>query len=92
MQVGGPLPFNIAKAYNLANAQKPAVVGPVAQPNPAKSIDTLIAGKTNQPVSFDAPGIGPDASRASLPLYTRAADRIEAAVGIALGKSLDVTG
>ena len=94
MQIGGPLPINSARAYNLANAQKAAQVGPVAQSSPAKAIDTLVAGKTNQPVSFDAPGKGSSTAvnGATLQLYTRAADRIEAAVGVALGKSLDVTG
>jgi hypothetical protein len=90
MQVGGPLPINIARAYNLP--RNAGQVGPVAQPAPAKGIDTLVAGKTNQPMSFDASPAKPISGGATLQLYTRAADRIEAATGIAIGKSLDVTG
>ncbi len=97
MRIGGSFPINIAKAYNFG-AAKPAVVGPAAPPSAMKAIDKLVAGKTNQPVDFDAPA-APFASGAtnplrgpSLQLYTRAADRIEAAVGVALGKSLDVRG
>ena len=92
MQVGGSFPINIARAYNLAASQKAAQVGPVAQATPAKAIEQLIAGKTNQPMRFDGGAGAASVAGPALQLYTRAADRIEAAVGVALGKSLDVRG
>jgi len=90
--IGGSLPINIARAYGLGNTSRPAPAQPPAQVKPAPTINQLIAGKTNQPVDFDAPAVMPASKSGSLQLYTRAADQIEAAVGIALGKSLDVKG
>jgi len=92
MTIGGSLPFNIARAYGVMQPQKTATVQPVAQPSPAKPVDQLIAGRTNQPISFDGHTVGQSSGTGALQLYTRAADRIEAAVGVELGKTLDVKG
>jgi hypothetical protein len=54
----------------------------------SSGISQLVAGTVNQPVNFD----GAAASDGSLRMYTRAADRIEAALGVQLGRSLDVKG
>jgi hypothetical protein len=92
MEIRGSLPFNIAKAYGLGGTSGPAPARPPVDARPAPTVNQLIAGRTNQPVDFDAPAALPMNNVNPLQLYTRAADRIEAAVGIEVGKKLDVTG
>ncbi|HWB20708.1 MAG TPA: hypothetical protein VG711_10435 [Phycisphaerales bacterium] len=60
-------------------------------------VNDLVAAKVDSsaaPWVSDASAHAPQLATASgsLPLYRRAADRIEAAVGIAVGRSLDVKG
>ena len=81
MQISGSLPQHIARAYSVA-----APVRPPAAP-PATG---LVGGRVDTPVEFDqtaAPSVP-----GALPLYVRAADRIEAAVSVQVGRSVDVKG
>lgn len=54
----------------------------------------LVAAKVRQAVSFDQIAQSPSvpASSSALQMYTRAADRIEAAVGVHIGRQIDVVG
>jgi hypothetical protein len=49
----------------------------------------LVAGSVAQPVNFD---VARTASAHGFQMYTRAADRIEAAVRIELGRAIDLKG
>lgn len=55
----------------------------------SRSVDKLVAGTVHQPISFD--GAATISPNQTLQLYTRAADKIEAAVAVNVGRSLDVT-
>lgn len=93
MNVGGSLPINIARAYGLGQTCKSTPAKPPVEVKPAATVNQLIAGRTNQPVDFDSTAITPPRRGGdSLQLYTSAAARIEAATGIEVGKTLDVTG
>lgn len=59
---------------------------------PGRLIDKLIAGQVNQSVDFDIASTPANPAGNALPLYTRAADKIEAATGVLLGRSLDIRG
>jgi hypothetical protein len=72
-----------------------AHIGPLDRSSPGVDagsaiIRRLIGGRVAQPVHFDGNSVPRDAT--TLPLYTRAADRIEAAVGVNLGRAIDVSG
>lgn len=55
-------------------------------------IDALVAGTVHRPITFDGAATPTPSAAGSLQLYTRAADKVEAAVAVNLGRSLDVTG
>lgn len=83
MRIDSALPFHIARAYgNPVAAVRPPV--PVAAPSQG-----LVAGRV---------GGGLDLEQSSMPLtvsgafsmYTRAADKIEAATAVAAGRIIDV--
>ncbi|MCH7573040.1 MAG: hypothetical protein IH891_09020, partial [Planctomycetes bacterium] len=59
---------------------------------PGRSIDKLIAGQVNQSVDFAIASTPANPAGNALQLYTRAADKIEAATGVLLGRSLDIRG
>jgi hypothetical protein len=118
MQINGPIPFHVAKAYGVKPGGAPAPLAAtgaapapfsIAQASPlptansidalsqlaaaprSAKVDRLVGGTVNTPLSFDGaatrtPGTG------SLQLYTRAADKIEAAVAVNVGRAIDVTG
>lgn len=118
MDIRGPIPFHVARAYGVQPALNAARIG-AARPAPgvtgttgpsvvrqvdatgdlsrvegvtrSRGLDRLVGGTVNRPIAFDGaattqPGAG------SLPMYTRAADKIEAAVAVNLGRMLDVQG
>ena len=58
----------------------------------ASSIDQLIAGKVTQAVDFNTSTLPRPSTSEPFQLYTRAADKIEAAVAVQVGRALDVTG
>lgn len=95
-------PPHIARAYGV-RASQPAArvtpnepadrVGPIAKITPARRNDLagLVARVVPGSISFTDDGTAmPKAP--SLPMYTRSADRNAAATGIAVGRSIDVTG
>jgi hypothetical protein len=81
MQVEGPIPFSVAQAYGAPKATD------VAAPTLAQPVQQIVAGQVAGKVQFE----GLDISTAQpLQLYTRTADRIEAATRIAIGQHLDI--
>ena len=100
----GPIPFPSAAA-KMAYARG---VGAIAPPTPDRAVESsteqvgkIVAGQVASPINqgrgFDeilgeATQAGAATPPASIPLYTRSADRIEAATAIAVGRSLDVKG
>jgi hypothetical protein len=93
MQIPGPIPFHAAQAYGASPTRSVERVAPiegVAKTAGSSTLaDRLIAGRVAGAVDFDG---GVPASSESLPLYTRAADMVEAAVAVARGTVIDVTG
>jgi hypothetical protein len=99
------LPLHIARAYGV-QSQRPT--SPTNRTNAATSnfslrpdrydpggpIRQLIAGAVTGKVDFSAaPGATKPASQQQvLQLYTRAADKVEAAVAVHVGRTLDVRG
>lgn len=89
-------PLQVAKAYGL-NPPRPAELK-LAQPagSTAAPFEKLVGGTVQGPVNFDSPQ-AITAARAAhettvLPMYTRAADRVEAAVAVQLGRTIDLKG
>ncbi len=76
MRIDGPIPFAAAQAYGMQPTPKPPAVG-----------GDLIAGSVPGKVTFD--GIAA-ADMQPLQLYACAADRIEAATRLAVGRNLDI--
>jgi hypothetical protein len=63
--------------------------------HPASAAQKLIAGTVNQPVNFDAAPAQPPPNalaNAALQMYTRAADKMEAAIAVQVGRAIDVKG
>lgn len=91
MQITGSLPMHVLRAYGVS----PTAAARPAQPAPAPAATrpadgALVAGKVSQAPDFS--GNLPARAEGALPLYGRAADRIEAAIGLELGRNLDITG
>jgi len=81
MQIEGPIPFSVSQAYGAQRAAQ------VAKPVAAAPVQQLVAATVPGKVMFD----GIDVSTVQpLQLYTRSADRIEAATRIATGQHLDI--
>lgn len=74
----------------------PNASGTIARLQPTQSdhvtqrIDQLIGAKVANPINFD--GTAQPRTTDALPLYTRQADRAEAAVALQVGRAIDVTG
>ena len=99
------LSFQMAKAYGVNAARQPASIKNIAEPfrpqhpdsfEASSSAKTLVAARVSQPVNFEAAAAdvsrsGPAATHV-LQMYTRAADRIEAAVAVQIGRSIDLRG
>lgn len=84
MRIDSALPMHIARAYSLKPAAAPVV-------KPQTPTTQLVAGRVDKPVDFSASPPTRGAMEA-FQLYNRAADRVEAAVGIQVGRQLDVKG
>lgn len=77
-----------------------AIVGSIrpsagAAPTSAASgakLQSLVGAKVPGPVSFESVGQVRPTNAPSLTLYTRAADRIEAAVAVNVGRAIDLRG
>jgi len=98
----GPLPANAAKAYNIRRAAAAATVdgqGPIgsiapartsAAVKPAVNLQQLVSGSVPSAVNFEAPRLRPSPSPEVFQMYTRAADKMEAATAVQIGRTLDV--
>ena len=81
MQIDGPFPFATTQAIAM---QRAAAIPLDATPTRSHQV---VAGKVAEKVTFDEVEISPSQP---LQLYTRSADRIEAATRIATGQQLDI--
>ncbi len=100
MRIGNGIPSHVARAYGVAQSGRARAVPPMsppAAPVPARRAQPeappgdLIAGTVRQPVEFETPMKPSPPHGASFPLYTRAADKVEAAVGVQVGRVIDST-
>ncbi len=104
MRVDGSIPFHVAQAYGMkaaSPASKPVPARPAEAlmptmpsrtPEQVQRTGELVAGTVPGKIAF-TPAAGPPTGGGEvLPMYTRAADRVEAAVGIQLGKQIDLKG
>lgn len=97
--IQGPIPFPSAAA-KLAYTRGVNSIAPSAASRALESsterLDKLVAGQVTSSINrgqgFDKIVDRPGADRASLPLYNRSADHVEAATNVALGRTVDVTG
>lgn len=90
MQINTSIPMHVARAYGV----KPTapMAPPTAAPAPTTgSVSALVGGRVSRPIDFNAEPAAAPPSHA-FQMYTRAADKIEAAVAVQLGRSIDVTG
>ena len=95
MTIPPTFPFHVARAYGVNNASAlRSAASPAASPAAQDGISQLLGGSVQQPVSF-AGGFASAGSNAALPtlqLYTRAADKVEAATAVQIGRMFDLNG
>jgi hypothetical protein len=105
MRISGAIPPQVNRAYGITPAKPPSSVCATESlqrasavqkadrytPQAASNIQKLVAGTVDQPVTFDGVNAPRPAKQSVLPLYTRAADTIEAATGIQVGRSIDIS-
>jgi hypothetical protein len=103
MRIGSSFPIHIARAYGVTPAKraeptaKIGAAAPVRQAERTEAHETsenvrqLVAGNVRGPVDF-ASASTPTSPAGPYQLYTRAADRIEAAVAVRIGSEIDVKG
>ena len=85
MRIDSAIPFHVAKAYGV----KP--LAPVAAVKNAPVASSLVGGRVDKPVDFT--GSSPASTTPGvLQLYNRAADKVEAAIAVQIGRQLDVRG
>ena len=91
-----PFPAAARQAYaGGAGPIKPAISSPETQKG-GEQIDKLVAGQVNTPINrgegFDQGTPAGADPAATLQLYSRPADRVDAATQVALGRSIDLNG
>ena len=91
-----PVPAAARQAYaGGARPIKPTISSPETERGSAQ-IDKLVAGQVDTPINrgegFDQVAPTGNDPSATLQLYTRPADRIDAATQVALGRSVDLNG
>lgn len=94
-------PSHVARAYGVSQPRAiaaPASTEPLASIGPTAAAaklptnaQSLIAARVSGPVQFDGVSV-PSSNPAALNLYTRAADKIEAATAVQIGRTIDVKG
>ena len=98
MRIGIGLPSHVARAYGVSPSGQARAVPPMSAPGSAAPARTtqaaapprdLVAGTVRQPVEFETPAMPSPPPGASFPLYTRAADKVEAAVAVEVGRVVD---
>lgn len=72
-------------------APTPSLAPPAPAPTSTESVSSLVGGRVSRPIDFSAEPVAARSSHA-FQLYTRAADKIEAAVAVQIGRTIDVTG
>ncbi len=82
-----------SQAYGLRLTHRTPTAKSASPPSPTtRAPDQLFAASVNRPVSFEAHTPARSMPKAALQLYTRAADKLEAAIAIQVGRSIDLTG
>jgi hypothetical protein len=96
--INGSIPFPAAARQAYAGGARPitpAISSPETERGSAQ-IDKLVAGQVTTPVNrgdgFDQVAPAGGDTEATLQLYTRPADRVDAATQVALGRSVDLSG
>ena len=87
-----PITPYVARAYGLPQARPAVAVEPMPAATATKLPDNaqmLVAGRVSGPVEFDGVSV-PRSHPAALSLYSRAADRIEAATAVHIGRTIDI--
>jgi hypothetical protein len=93
---------HIARAYSVATARAVALpqgastapigaISPASTPNAIAGPTALVAGRVPGAVRFDGVSV-PRPDMSVLNMYTRAADKIEAATAVHIGRTIDVKG
>ncbi|MCH2132420.1 MAG: hypothetical protein MK116_01595 [Phycisphaerales bacterium] len=101
MEIGGPYPFRAAAAYQVGRSAHPGPVQtsatrPVQVAEPTRSVNTpaainrLVAARVPGGMDFDTAALTPVRQGDAFQLYSRAADRIEAATGVQRGRLVDI--
>lgn len=107
MEIHGSIPFHLAQAYaarpaggamHIGTLQSPAglsaspglnIAGQARHATRSPLIDRIVGAIVHRPMEFD--GAATVSPSASLQLYTRAADKVEAAVAVNVGRAIDIT-
>ena len=92
--IAGKLPMQVSKAYGVTHAAPTAAShtqAPLQMQRTAEPSSQLVAGHVPGSVNFDASSQRA-ANAGVFQMYTRAADKVEAAVAVQIGRSLDVKG
>ncbi|MEE2907079.1 MAG: hypothetical protein VX527_04520 [Planctomycetota bacterium] len=103
MEISGPYPFRAAAAYQPGrgvqqpgqvriNAIRPTEATPTVGPVSSNPIDRLVAARVPMAMEFDTQAMTPVRKSDAYQLYTRDADRIEAATGVHRGRIVDLKG
>lgn len=103
MEIGGPYPFRAAAAYQpgrgvqqpgdvRTKSVRPTTAMPSPRPVAPGPIDRLVAARVPVGMEFNAPSMSPLRQANTFQLYTRDADRIEAATGVHRGRIVDLKG
>ena len=80
-------------AYGLRLTHRAPAATPASNPaSVSRAPDQLVAASVRESVTFEAHAPTQSTHQASLQLYTRAADKLEVATAVQLGRGLDVTG
>ena len=83
MEIRGPLSIQTARAYGVAKAG----VASKAAASPSAGANRLVAGTVSVPAD---PALGSSpAADGAFALYSRSADRVDVAVRVALGRTID---
>ena len=80
-------------AYGLRLTNRAQATTPASKPaSVSRAPDQLVAASVRESVTFEAQSHIRSTEQAPLQLYTRAADKLEVATAVQLGRGLDVTG
>ena len=90
MEISGSIPMSAPIAARAVQPAALPIAAPSHPPEPSAGIKALVAGTVRGRVDFDAVPQAPTRPEHAFPLYTRAADALEAAVGVEVGRTIDV--